>query len=194
MVKRTISQQVFDSSADFGVFITLMGLASSIFFGIVMVIIGIYLIATKGTHSASTEGRVVGSKCNYFRDKKGQVTKLCDTKYTYSVNKKPYRDTKTTSIQYANDMRLDILYEPSNPANSVIRTGWRKRGAYVMIIIAFVMVLFAAARYYIVKEYKFAASATGIGEGLSIMSSPFRSSSSAPVDMSTDMLTPIENP
>ena len=35
------------------------------------------------------------------------------------------------------------------------------------------MVLFAAARYYIVKEYKFAASATGIGEGLSIMSSPF---------------------
>lgn len=191
--KTTVSQQVFDYSADFGVFVTLMGLVSSIFFGVVMVIVGIYLIATKGTHSAETEGRVVDSTCNFFKDKKGQVTKLCDTVYTYRVEKDSYKDTRTTSKQFANDMKVDVLYDPSNPADSVIRTGWRKRGAYIMIIIAFVMVVFAAARYYIVKEYKFAASATGIGEGLSIMSSPFRSStSSAPVDMSTDMLTPVD--
>ena len=68
------------------------------------------------------------------------------------------------------------MFDPNNPEDSLKKTGMRRTFAYILIGVAIVMIIAAVIRYYIVKTYKVAAAATGVGEAASIVATPFQSS------------------
>ena len=92
--------------------------------------------------------------------------------------------------------KVKIVYDPKNPNDSRMRTGMRRIIAYVLIGLAVVIIAAAVIRYYIVKTYKVAAAATGVGEVASIVASPFQSSgpSMGPIDTgsSFDSFEPMQ--
>ena len=191
-----LSQQIYDSTADFGVFMALLGLIGASVIGFIMFCVGIYLIFTNGTHSKKTQANVMNSKCDIYKDNKNRTHKDCNTTLQYTVNGKEYENTLQTSKLQSKGTSVEILYNPENPSDSVMKTGARRIVAYILIGVSLLIVAGAIIRYYIVKNYKVAAAATGVGEAASIVSAPFQSSSSSsfgPVESSSyDSFTPME--
>lgn len=194
--QQQLSQQVYDSTADFGVFMALLGLIGASFIGCVMIGIAIYLIVNNGTHSKQTEANVVHSKCDIYKNSKNKTHKDCNTTVKYNVNNKDYENIISTTNLFAKDSKVKIVYDPKNPNDSRMRTGMRRIIAYVLIGLAVIMIATAVIRYYIVKTYKVAAAATGVGEAASIVATPFQSSgpSVGPIDTgsSFDSFEPMQ--
>ena len=175
-VPQQFTQQMYDSTADFGVFMALLGLIGASFIGCIMIGIAIYLIVYNGTHSKQTEANVVHSKCNIYKTPKNKTHKDCNTTVKYNVNNKDYENIISTNNLFAKNSKVKIVYDPNNPNDSHMRTGMRKIIAYVLIALAVIIIFTAVIRYYIVKTYKVAAAATGVGEAASIIATPFQSS------------------
>lgn len=194
--QQQLSQQVYDSSADFGVFMALLGLIGASFVGCIMIGIALYLIINNGTHSKQTEANVIHSKCDIYKDSKNKTHKDCNTTIKYKVENKDYENIISTGNLFAKDSKVKIVYDPKNPNDSRMRTGMRRIIAYVLIGLAVVIIAAAVIRYYIVKTYKVAAAATGVGEVASIVASPFQSSgpSMGPIDTgsSFDSFEPMQ--
>ena len=178
-----LPQDIYDSASDFGVFMALIGLISAVFFGVIMIIIALYLIFDRGTHSSEINAEVVNSKCDMYKDSKNKMHKECNTEIKYTVENKEYVNTVVTQTIQANGAKVNIVYNPSNPGDSLFKTGWRKIGAYILLATALFIIVAASIRYYIVKNFKIAAAATGIGEGAAMVAAPFQSSF---VDSSVD--------
>ena len=174
--QQQLSQQIYDSTADFGVFMALLGLIGASFIGCIMIGISIYLIINNGTHSNQTEADVVQSKCDIYKNSKNKTHKDCNTTIKYNVDNKQYENIISTDNLFAKDSKVKIVYDPSNPNDSRMRTGMRRIIAYVLIGLAIIIIAAAVIRYYIVKTYKVAAAATGVGEAASIVATPFQSS------------------
>ena len=118
--------------------------------------------------------------------------KVCNTEIKYTVENKEYTNTISTQKLQTNGATLNIVYDPSNPNDSLFKTGWRKNIAYILIAFAVFSIIAAGIRYYIVKTYKVAAAATGIGEGVSMLATPFQSNQSSNfIDSSPEMLTEV---
>ena len=175
-VSKPLSQEIYDSTADFGVFLAFLGLIGASLIGCIMIGISLYLIFNKGTHSKQTEAEVLNSKCDVYRDSKKKTHKSCNTKYKYTVDSNEYENIVSTTKLHVKNTKIKVLYDPKNPADSVIKTGTRKMVAYILLGVALLIIIFAVVRYYIVKTYKVAAAATGVGEAASIAASPFQSS------------------
>ena len=186
-----LTQQIYDSTADFGVFMALLGLIGASVIGSIMFSIGIYLIFTKGTHSKEVSGKVLQSKCDIYRNSKNKTRKDCNTTVKYTVDGKDYENIVSTNKLKLKDSTIDLVYNPKEPSDSVAKTGARRFGAYILIGISLLMVIGAIIRYYIVKTYKVAAAATGVGEAASIVATPFQSSSS-PVGSFDSNFSPME--
>jgi len=174
--QQQLSQQVYDSTADFGVFMALLGLIGASFIGCIMLGVSIYLIVNNGTHSKQTEANVTHSKCDIYKNSKNKTHKDCNTTVKYKVNDKDYENIISTTNLFSKDSKVKIVYDPNNPNDSLMKTGMRRIIAYVLIGLAVVIIAAAVIRYYIVKTYKVAAAATGVGEAASIVAAPFQSS------------------
>ena len=174
--QQQLSQQVYDSTADFGVFMALLGLIGASFIGCIMLGVSIYLIVNNGTHSKQTEANVTHSKCDIYKNSKNKTHKDCNTTVKYNVDDKDYENIISTTNLFAKDSKVKIVYDPNNPNDSLMKTGMRRIIAYVLIGLAVVIIAAAVIRYYIVKTYKVAAAATGVGEAASIVAAPFQSS------------------
>ena len=178
MSQNNLPQDIYDSASDFGVFMALIGLISAVFFGIIMIIIALYLIFNRGKHSSEINAEVINSKCDMYKDSKNKMYKECNTEIKYKVENKEYTNTISTQTIQENGSKVNVVYDPSNPNDSLFKTGWRKRFSYILLAIAVFIIVAAGIRYYIVKNFKIAAAATGFGEGASMVAAPFQSNPS----------------
>ena len=174
--QQQLSQQIYDSTADFGVFMALLGLIGASITGFIMICIALYLIFNNGTHSKQTGANVVYSKCDIYKNSKNKTHKDCNTTVKYNINNEEYENIISTNKLFAKNSTVQIVYDPKNPNDSRIKTGMRRTLAYILIVLAVIIVVAAVIRYYIVKTYKVAAAATGVGEAASMFASPFQSS------------------
>ena len=167
----TTANDMYKSAAEFGVFMAFIGLITAMFFGIIMIIIALYLIISNGTYSASTQATVVDSTCEIFKDDKNKTTKACNSTIKYNVNNKDYTNfVKTSTIKKIGAI-TEIVYDPNNPGASSQKTGMRRIFAYILIGFALFIMIAASIRYYVVKAVPFVAAASGIGEGTSMIAS-----------------------
>jgi len=192
-VMNNLPKDIYDSASEFGVFMALIGLLSAGLFGIIMIIVALYLIFNNGTHSAEIDAEVVSSKCNMYKDSKNKVYKKCDSELKYTVDNKEYKNTISTQIIQLNGSKVKVVYNPSNPNDSMFKTGWRRRSAYILLAIAVFIIIAAGIRYYIVKTFKIAAAASGFGEGAAMAAAPFQSSSSSSYSSSSPDSTSFAN-
>lgn len=197
--QKQLAEKIYDSTADFGVFMALLGLIGASITGFIMICIALYLIFNNGTHSKQTEAKVIESKCDIYKNSKNKTHRECKTTINYNVNSKEYENIISTDNLLSKNSKVNIVYDPNNPEDSLKKTGMRRTFAYILIGLAIVMIVAAVIRYYIVKTYKVAAAATGVGEAASIVATPIQSSgpSSEPLDMgssdSFDLVGSIES-
>lgn len=180
--QKQLTEQLYDSTADFGVFMALVGLIGASITGFVMICIALYLIFNNGTHSKQTEAKVIESKCDIYKNSKNKTHKDCNNTVKYNINNEEYENIISTNKVFANNSTVQIVYDPKNPNDSLIKTGMRRTFAYILIGLAVIIVIAAVIRYYIVKTYKVAAAATGVGEAASIVATPFQSSEPSYID------------
>jgi hypothetical protein len=193
-VMNNLPKDVYDSASEFGVFMALIGLLSAGFFGIIMISVALYLIFNNGTHSAEIDAEVVSSKCNMYKDSKNKVYKKCDTELKYTVDNKEYQNTTSNQKIQLNGSKVKVVYNPSNPNDSMFKTGWRRRSAYILLAIAVFIIIAAGIRYYIVKTFKIAAAASGFGEGAAMAAAPFQYLSSSSSSSSPDSTSFADSP
>lgn len=186
--QKQLSEEIYDSTANFGVFMAVLGLIGASITGFIMICIALYLIFNNGTHSKQSEANVIESKCDIYKDSKNKTHRKCRTTVNYNVNSKEYENIISTDNLLSKNSKVNIVYDPNNPEDSLKKTGMRRILAYVLIGLALVTIGAAVIRYYIVKTYKVAAAATGVGEAASIFATPFQSSGpsidpvNAPID------------
>lgn len=191
--QKQLTEQLYDSTADFGVFMAVLGLIGASITGFIMICIALYLIFNNGTHSKQSEANVIESKCDIYKDSKNKTHRKCRTTVNYNVNSKEYENIISTDNLLSKNSKVNIVYDPNNPEDSLKKTGMRRILAYVLIGLALVTIVAAVIRYYIVKTYKVAAAATGVGEAASIFGTPFQSSGpsidpvNAPIDSYNSM-------
>lgn len=176
MVKSSdnISSKIYDQASNFGVFMTKVDIVTGTISVIIMLCIAMYLLLSKGKHSKNTKGSVKKSKCNFIRDKEGKLYKECLVNMDYNIEKKKLNNELITNIDYKEGSTVDILYNPINDKDIVIKTGMRKNIGYALILLSIFTIFGTIFKYYIVKEYKFAAASNGLGEGIGLMSIPFK--------------------
>ena len=68
--QKQLAERIYDSTADFGVFMALLGLIGASVTGFIMICIALYLIFNNGTHSKQTEAKVIESKCDIYKIQK----------------------------------------------------------------------------------------------------------------------------
>ena len=171
---KNLSSKIYDQASYFGLFMTKVDIVTNTIYVIIMLTISVFLLFTKGTHSKSTKGQVKKSECNFVKDKEGKLYKECLVDVEYKVEDKNLKNKVITYKDYNKDTTVDILYDPVNNSDIVIKTGMRKMIAYALITLSIFTIIGTVFKYYIVKEYKFAAASNGIGEGIGLMSIPFR--------------------
>ena len=182
-----LPKAMYDGAADFGVFMSLIGLISAIFVGMLMILLAIYLIFNGGTHSSQVEARVLSSKCE------NKTKTSCMTDIQYIVDQKAYLASIPTTVMKTTDSKIDLAYDPNNPNDIVMKTGWRRRAAYIMFFVAILIILVAYVRYYIVKTYKFAAAGVGAAETASIAKDIIQPTSERAEETETETETEIDS-
>jgi hypothetical protein len=158
---------LYDDASKFGVFEATIGLIVGIIFSIIMISISIYLLLTPLNYNGNVIGTVKTANCSTQTSsgKHGTTTsQSCNSMVNYLVNNITYSENVNTGgVQEIINSQIQLVYDEKNP-NKVFMKTWftRSRIAYILILLAIVIIIFLSIQYYIVTHYKFAAAATGV--------------------------------
>lgn len=169
------SQKLYDSSAEFGSFMVSFSLFTSIITSLIAVAISIHLLVYDGKYNKEINATVLkDSECSVIIDKNNTPKQFCNTVVRYVHDKTKYENYISTEAKFPKGKALKILIDPDDPGNAVLKTGMRKTFGYIILAFAVFISTSAAMKYYIANRFKFAAAASGIGEGIALASTPFR--------------------
>ena len=153
---------IYSGAAGFGrLYATFSAIAATIF-AIGLVIGGIYVIYHR-SHLSEVVGKVTKPSygCVTVHNKNGATT-TCKVDVTFTVDKKVYNKTFTSSTQYAKvGMDVNVFYNPSNPEDAEIDPlakwiGWAMIGGAVFLVVA------SWGWVWLTQRYKFLAAAEGV--------------------------------
>jgi|TARA_B110000261_G_scaffold83141_1_gene95543 hypothetical protein len=161
-IKMSLATSVYESAADAGAFIAFCYLVFASIIFIAMIGASLYLIFTKGKHSMETEGTVIDSECKSTN--KDNTSRVCNVEMKYNVDEEEYFYRGGTSdTKEKKGASLTMVYDPDDPQNTRIKSGIRRKSAYIMIIIAILVLFVAWLNYYTATKYRAVAAANTVG-------------------------------
>ena len=173
MAKKKFVEQIYDGAADFGLFMSFIGLIIGTILGICLIGGGIYFWNKKNVFTANTIATVKSISCHDVTstDAKNnqQTNNICDLTITYTVNNATMTNHINSNIQYSVNDTFNIFYNPDNVNQiSEVISNWKLLGG---ILIGFGIVILGSAilQYYITRRFKFAAAAAGVGDGIGMI-------------------------
>lgn len=170
-----LPSQLYEDSGKFGVLTSTIALYIGIGIAIIMLVVGVYLLFSKGTYAQFVTGRVLDSTCTQVTDPNtNKQTQTCKTKVQYIVNGTEYINIIDTASKYDINSSIEVAYNKSNPNDSVQKSNWRRMVGGILLVIAVFIVIGAYIQYYIATKSKFGASAIGTGAALGFVTMPFR--------------------
>lgn len=173
MAKKKLAEEIYDGAASFGIFMSLIGLIIGSIIGICLIAGGIYFCMKKNVYTSNTIATVKSISCHDVTSTDGrnqvQTNNICNMTITYEVNNKIITNQLNTNIHYSVNDTFTILYNPSNP-NEIAEfiSNWKILGG-VLIGFGIFIIGGVILQYYIVRRYKFAAAAAGVGDGLGMI-------------------------
>lgn len=166
-----LGQTIYDDTAAFGLFMSMVYLIIGLFVGGLMVIGGIYFLFKKNVFTEITNATVTNSVCNNntTRNSNGTSTNTlqCKSTVNYTVDSEKLTSSLSTGTTlYNKDDSLNIYYNPSKPTEiATSPTNWKILG-FFLLIFGLLTIGGVILQYYIVHRYKFAAAATGVDAGI----------------------------
>jgi hypothetical protein len=169
-------ESMYKGTAELGRFQAKLGWYIGLCIGIIMVIVGIYLLTLDQSNLIDSTALVTKSNCTSYVDNK-QTRYNCVTDIKYTVEGKQYEKT----LQLSNEsmppvvgQNFGITFDKANPAAA---TASQIRSSYMGLILIGVAVCIIAVTYYsyyLTSHYEVAAAAQGTGTALSFATAPFR--------------------
>ncbi len=173
-----LGQQLYQGAAGFGKFYAIFSAIISTLFGIVLLIAGIWMLMKKKLYTKSVEATVDSDTCTQetHHDRHGDSTTYnCSLRVSYVVDGKSYKNTLAvdSSTDYDGYKTVTIYYNPHNPMDAKVQLiPWKILG-WVCVVLGVFLPLGAWFWVWVTRRYKFAAAATGFGEGLHIAHTMF---------------------
>lgn len=163
--KRDWGETLYSGEATFGRINAVIGAVVATFIGIILVVVGIFLMFHK-SHLKKIRGEAArNSQCNQSQtcDSKGSchTTYACTTPVKYTVGGKDYRENLSTgSTSYETGDEVTFYYNPSDPTaiESAPAPPWI---GWAMIALALVVVFSSWAWVYVTRKSKVAAAVGG---------------------------------
>jgi anionic cell wall polymer biosynthesis LytR-Cps2A-Psr (LCP) family protein len=166
-----VGEDVYDGAATFGRFMAWIGLIICAIIAIILIIVGVYLLTHPGKYTAKTKGIVTKSDCRAFTERNGSHNMSCDVTAEYEVEGTQL-ETRVLLTGESNETRpgqaMELVYDPRNPQDAKKKLLSRATIGWILIGIAIFIVVAAAVHLYLVKRFKFAAAASGVGQGINM--------------------------
>lgn len=153
----TIASGVYSAAADYGRAQAYMMGFFLILFGLIMLVVGIYLIFKKSKYDASVNGTVVEANCTPMGK-----TMQCQLQVSYSVLGKSMKasvSTYDTVHRVGDSMKLE--YVSTDPQNVREYEGPTKTLGMILSGVGVICILIAIATIYFNAKYKTVAAVSG---------------------------------
>jgi hypothetical protein len=166
---------LYSDTAKFGRFMTIIGTIFGVIVGIIFLIVGIYLVRKKEKHTKSVTANITNKvKCEHILHDPKEATANsyhCELEVMYKINGKVYNKTlqTTDSTDYTDVQTVTLYYDPDNPSDIVIHKEPTKTIGWIMIAISLFAIIMSFIQLYIVRKYKIAAAAAGVGGAARMM-------------------------
>lgn len=162
---RGIGGEIYEGAAQFGRFSAWVTLVFGNIVGAVLLGVGFFLLFSKATYSKEVVATIKDAKCERLKDEtNARVNNDCILQLQYTVNKQVYTaQIQTTSGKYySNGGTLNIKYNPENPTD-VTTAPKRKTIGWILVGVGILFVISSWVTWWIVRKFKFAAAADGVG-------------------------------
>lgn len=155
----------YDATATFGRVVAFFKMLTGIFFGVIFMVIGIWLIKTKPVYTQSVTTKVTQPKCNTVTttDSKGHSTTQtqCNVVLEYNVNGKDFKTPFTLNGAYAENQMVEMQYNPDNPSDIRSPTPQNKTIGIWLIFIGLAIMIGTTIWFILTLKYKIVAAGTG---------------------------------
>lgn len=160
-----VGTQLYDGAAEVGKFMAVVGLIICGVIAFILVLVAIYLFATPSNYTSQVEGKITKASCS--SGSKGSTE--CVTEVEYDVNGTKYTSNVNTSKRVIEGQNITLVYNPVDPKDAKQKGLSRIAVAWILIGIAVFIMLLSALHYYLVNRFKFLAAASGVGQGVSLI-------------------------
>lgn len=160
--KNPIVYHAYDASSSVGKIGTILSTIFGNFVLFIILVIGIFMVRSKDTKTASINAIVTKATCNTsIVDKRTSTTCLVTIEYT--VGEKKYTKDYTSYNVVNVDQTIHIRYDPANPNDFTAETVKAKTAGWIMIGLAIILMIGSWVWLWFVMSYKAAAAAAGVG-------------------------------
>jgi len=155
----------YDATATFGRVVAFFKMLTGIFFGVVFIIIGVWLIKNKSVHTQTVLTKVTQPKCNTYTttDSNGRSTTQtqCNAILEYQVAGKDYKTPFTLNGSYVENQMANMQYNPDNPSDIRSPAPQNKTIGIWLIVIGLAIMIGATIWFILTLKYKIIAAGTG---------------------------------
>lgn len=163
-----LGEQVYDGAASLGLFMATIGFIFGGLIGLVLVIWGVTKLGQKKKLEGEVQGKVTEANCDTSDPKNGVK---CNLKLAYTINGKDYSIGASTADGVHNvGAMMDIDYDVANPETAELSSMSPRTIGMIMIGVGLFLIGATGVNWYIARNYKFAAAATGVGTAAGIVS------------------------
>lgn len=162
--KQTLGSEIYSGTATFGKIRAIIGVIFGTIIGIIMIIIGIYMISKKNKYTEKIKGKVTNyPDCNKHTDK-NTTSYECNVNVSYIIDGKTYnlKDKHTdTYIKYTKNKQIDVYYNPKNPSDGSLASDDERRFGWIVLVIGIFVLLGSWISLWFIMHYKFMAALYG---------------------------------
>ena len=169
-----LGNSIYSGAADFGIFMSLIGMIIGIIIGLCLIAGGIYFIMKKNVYTSTTLATVTNASCHdvttSITNANNQITNntenRCDLTITYIIDNNTITNHIDSNIHYSIGETFNIFYNPINTSDIASTISNFKILGGIMIGFALFIIGGVILQYYIVRRFKFAAAAVGVTDGI----------------------------
>jgi hypothetical protein len=166
-------QDLYTGTRAYGKFVGIVGGATGLLVGVILLGIGLYLVFRKTQYTGRTTATVTSAACSpEVGNTAGTTSIVCDIKIQYTVAGNSYqRDWRSTGLSQniVPGSSVSLRYDPANPQDIIVNTISGSMVGLILIGVSLLLLIGAASQIYAVTQYDVAAVATGAGSAAGIV-------------------------
>lgn len=160
--KNQIVDKAYTATSGVGKIGTVISTIFGNIFLFIILIIGIFMVRSKDTKTASINAIVTKASCNTSTVNKSTST-TCLVTIEYTVGGTKYTKDYTSYNVVNVNQTITIRYDPANPNDFTAETVKAKTAGWFMIILSILLMIASWVWLWFVLSYKAAAAVAGVG-------------------------------
>lgn len=171
--KPGVGEEIYSGAASFGVFWALLGAVMATIVGIILIIAGIYILASKSDRNSASatvvaiNGQTNGS-CQKTQD--NPVQYQCTVSVKYDGWKDPIDINYSGNNSYYVGEKLTIYVKKNDPSDATLNPPVPKWFGIIAIVVGLIIPAVAWFWYWASRRWKFIAAAEGASGAFKIIS------------------------